>query len=74
MYTINADFAGGLLQRRNRYTMHADLASGLLQLIESGTPTWPPIRIEGRKRSHAGAAKTLANAAAWAPARSSKGF
>ncbi len=49
------------------YTINADFASGLFQFVESGTPTWLPIIIEGRERAHAGTAKILANAAASGP-------
>ncbi len=31
--------------------MNDDFASGFLQFVESGTPTWPPIRIEGREQA-----------------------
>ncbi len=56
------------------YIIHGDFASGVLQFKESGTLTRRPIRIEGRARAHAGAAKTLANVAAWGPLRSSSGL
>jgi hypothetical protein len=51
------------------YTADDDFASGFLPLIKSGTPTWPPIREEGPARAHEGAAKALANAAAWGPCK-----
>ncbi len=49
------------------YTIHDVFAGGFLQLIESITPTGPPIEIKGRERAHAGATKTLANAAPLGP-------
>ncbi len=46
------------------YTTNDDFAIGFFQFIK---PTWPPISLDGRERAHAGAARTLANAAAWGP-------
>ena len=34
--------------------MNDDFANGFLQCIESGTPTWPPISLNGRERAKRG--------------------
>ncbi len=43
------------------YTINSDFTIGFIQSIESGTPTWPPIRMEWRERAQrvgsAGAAR-----------------
>ncbi len=45
-------------------TINANIASDLLEFMESATPAWPKIRIEGRERTQP---ESSGNTAAWGP-------
>ncbi len=53
MYSINADFASGILHIIIYVYHRWRLSRWIPSLFESGTPTWPPINTERRERAHA---------------------